>query len=180
VARKKTRAKLLDRVRWLTIKEIAEYWAEELEIPESIIQRELQLAVINLPLWRRGEDLIPEFPKSELPSADTIMDRADLEDFCEKQQSPWSRPRFWFSDWKAPSYPGRASVMHKIEQHFDRLVAADQLEETLAEQARVLAEWARSALPEATTRVQPPTAGAIGNAIRHKYRAAKAARAPSN
>jgi hypothetical protein len=179
MARKKDRAKLLNRVRWLTIKEIAKFWAEELEIPESIILRELQLAVINLPRWRSGEALIPEFP-TELPSADTKMTRDDLWEFCEKQQSPWSRPHFWFSDWEAPSYPGRSSMMHEIMQHFHNLKDANKLEKTVTEQAKVLAEWAPSARSAAKRGVQPPTARTIENAIRHEFRAAKAARAPSN
>src|SRR6266446_2614921 len=152
-----------ENIRWLTIKEIAELWAPEIGIPSSVIQRELQLAVINLPRWVGGTQLISEFPSDDtLPSPDQRMDKHEVGLFCEKQ-GHWPKPNFWFSrSQTSPSYPGRPSVMHAIVQEFERIASSGELKETLAQQSTALAEWARSCDFGV---VQAPTATTIGNNI---------------
>jgi hypothetical protein len=176
MGRQISKRKLLGPVRWLTIKEIAELWAQELKIPESIIERELKLGVINITRLRRGQGLINEIPSSKLPKSDTLMTRRDVEEFCAKQ-SPWPYPQFLFPGRQenARSYPGRPSVMRAIVQHLRDLADANRLEKDLTSQARVLENWIRN---ELTSRwhdsFQCPTARTIENGIRSAYRWHKA------
>ncbi len=65
--------------------------------------------------------------------------------------------------------PGRPSVMHFIEEEFDRRVDEGQMEDTLSEQARVLSKWLRSAHPD-FPRVTPKT---IENRLRASFRRAR-------
>ena len=87
----------LKNVRWLRIDEIAELWAPEIGVAPSIIKRELQLALINLPRLAEGTGLIDAFPETELPPTDSIMDQEQIYAFCEKE-GHWPRPEFWFGE----------------------------------------------------------------------------------
>jgi hypothetical protein len=65
--------------------------------------------------------------------------------------------------------PGRPSVMHLVVREFERRCAAGELEEGVAEQSRVLAQWLLDAHPNAK-RLTPKT---IENNIRAGFRRAK-------
>jgi hypothetical protein len=159
-----------EKVRWLTIKEIAELWSPEIGIPSSIILRELQASVINIPRLVGGEPLVEELPADEdLASEDTRLDKSHVGLFCEKQ-GHWPKPRFWFGPQKHPlGFVGRPSVMPAIVQELERRAAANQLEDTLADQSRELARWAKSKLPGE----QVPTARTIENNIRLRFKVLK-------
>ena len=164
---------LFKNVRWLTIKEIADLWAPQLGIASSIVERRLQLVVINLPRWRKGEPLIDKHPpENELPSVTTVIDRQDIVDVCRKQGG-WPRPDFWFEeiDDKGKSFPGRPSIMRAIVQELESLAKEGKLEDTLAAQAQKLEEWARHNCPGQ----QIARAPSIANGIRDDFRRLKAA-----
>jgi hypothetical protein len=63
--------------------------------------------------------------------------------------------------------PGRPSVMHLIEQEFDRRSQAGETRASLKEEARVLAAWAQLQLPRDAPRVTTKT---IENRLRQAFR----------
>jgi hypothetical protein len=164
----KTHSVSLLRIRWFTIKEIADLWSPEIGVPASIIERELRLAKINLPRIKEGLELIAVFPE-ELPSAEEIITRDELDDFCEKE-GHWPRPVFWFGgEVRPPSFPGRPSIMAAIVQELEKTARAGELQPTLAAQARTLNKWAKDVFPGAHT----PTPKTIENGIRGYFRSLK-------
>lgn len=86
--------------------------------------------------------------------------------------------------WGAPTVPdpyrsglqGRPTIRHLILAQFRDRAAAGQCEAKLAEEARVLHQWATDTHPRAPA----PTARTIENFIRKDYRVYKAARDSSN
>ena len=65
--------------------------------------------------------------------------------------------------------PGRPGSRHFVLREFQRRAASGDLEETLAEQARVLAGWLEENHPEA----HPITAGTVENILRGDYHEAQ-------
>lgn len=164
----KTPSVSLMMVRWLTIKEIADLWSPEIGVKASIIERELRLAKINLPRIKAGLELIAVFPE-ELPSAEEIITRDELDDFCEKE-GHWPRPVFWFGgEVRQPGFVGRPSIMPAIVQELKKTAEADELQDSLAAQARTLHAWAIGVFPGQQT----PTPKAIENGIRGYFRSLK-------
>lgn len=160
----------LERVRMLTLREIAEMWAPTAEIPVSLMLRELRYAVINIPRLKAGEGLfdVPP-PDDQLPNPDERVDRQWLMEFCSKQG--WSEPEFWSENIPiGPSFPGRSSIMRAIVQELEYRAEQGQLELTLAEQARQLFQWALQSLPGK----QIPKPLSIENGIRADFRRLKA------
>lgn len=160
----------LHSVRRLTIAEISEMWAnEQRRPPRSVFERELRLAVLNLPRLQRGGPTVdPDIPDAELPPTDTLVSPEFLMQFCEKNQ--WPPPRFWpqLHQTEQPRRPGRPSVMPAIVQELERRASAGQLGSTLASEARALRQWAHSNGPI-------PTVASIQNRIRSRYRELKPA-----
>lgn len=166
-----------DNVQWLTISELAELWEPELKIPKSVIARELRLGVYKLHLAKEGKANFAALTKpldvppteSELPSLDTLIERNFIERFCDKEL--WAMPSFWQSaSDPGPSFPGRPSVMSAVAQELERQAKSGELKATLAEQSRVLADWASHRFPGKQT----PKPTSIENGIRAAYRIIKA------
>jgi hypothetical protein len=155
----------LNTVRLLTISEIVERWVDE-GAERALLERELRLAVLNLPRLRRGEGLISPIPPEEAwPPSTTLLSKADIEDICAKQK--WPLPRFWFDKQSSqPSFPGRPSLMAAIVQELERRASANSLEPSLAREAEVLFQWAREHFPGEQT----PKPRSIENGIREEYR----------
>lgn len=156
----------LNRVRWLSIEQIAKYWGDEVGCDPKIIQQELQLALLNLPRLAAGEQLLKEHPPHEhLPAVETPFSREDILRFCDKQG--WPIPEFWFGrPIREKGYAGRpAKRKRAIVQELERLAAAGQLRDTLADQARDLSEWAADQFPHD----EVATARTIENNIRERY-----------
>jgi hypothetical protein len=162
----------LTNVQWLTIAELADHWAPEIEVPRDVVVRELRLGLYKWenakhnPEFVCGRPLKQRPPEEDLPSVDDArVDRVFMMAFCEKQR--WPLPQFWFQRRQpARSFPGRPSIMGAIVQELRRRVEDRQLEDTLAMESRVLEAWAREHHPG----LQTPTAKAIENGIRNEYR----------
>jgi hypothetical protein len=128
----------LNKVRWLSLREIAEMWSKTSGIPESAMLRELRYGVINIKRLRVGESLLDlPPPDDELPDPDTRVDRQWLMEFCTKQED-WPKPEFWFGklDERGDRYPGRPSVKSAVLQELGDRALNHRIEDTLAEQAR--------------------------------------------
>lgn len=67
------------------------------------------------------------------------------------------------------SFPGRASIMHKIINKFDERCQLGVIEGKLIEECRELRKWIVTTHPDD----QPPTENTIANALRSSYRKAK-------
>ena len=61
----------LNPVRILTLRELADMWASEAEIPFSVMLRELRLAAFNAPRRWQGKDHIP--PDTLTTSCRTLL-----------------------------------------------------------------------------------------------------------
>jgi hypothetical protein len=159
----------LNEVRWLTIEEIAQFWAEERGTLSSVIRRELQLALINWDRLQKGQNKIDVLPsEEERPPISTEISREQMEEFCAKQK--WPTPAFWFRRETRRSR-GRPSHQDSILKELRRIAAGGQLEQTLAAQCQYLEEWAA-----ANCDPDPPKAASIENIIRHEYKMLKASR----
>lgn len=161
----------LHNVRVLTLREIAEMWAPEAEIPVSLMLRELRLAAVNIPRRSKGLDHIPpDTPDEELPNPDERVDREWLIQFCSKQG--WEEPFFWRSEARdTDRYPGRPSIRRAIVQKLEDRANSGQIADSLAEEARQLLAWA-----EESYRGDPGVPGkaaSIENQIRDRYRELK-------
>lgn len=148
----------LESVRILTLREIAQLWAPIAGRPESLILRELRIAVINIPRLMEGKPLlklneIP--PDDELPSPDERVDRAWLIEFCTKQQG-WDTPEFWFHHNAETRAPGRPSHKELVEATFEARCDRGETEATISAEARAICKELKeqhtvSRLPEPKT-----------------------------
>lgn len=156
----------LNTTQWLSIKEISELWAHELNIPASTILRELRFAMYKLEQkYPYNEPLTKLPPEEELPSPDALINRDFIEKFNDKQI--WKLPRFWFADLPTGrSFPGRPSKKRAIVQELEERFKRGEMLDTLAAEARALHAWAEDAFPGADDIGQPRS---IGNAIRIAY-----------
>lgn len=159
----------LHNVRVLTLREIAEMWAPEAEVPVSLMLRELRLAVVNIPRRWEGLDHIPaDTPDEQLPDPDEKVDRQWLMEFCDKQEG-WREPSFWQREKKeSERYPGRPSVKPAILQKLKDRADAGEMAQSLADEARQLLAWATE-----TYQGQPGVPSkstSIENQIRATYR----------
>ena len=146
----------LQAVRFLTIREIAELWSPELGIPQPIVERELQISIINLAPDRdwREEGLIDEIPTDEdLPPVTLRIGPEHIRTFCEKQGPPWSPPTFWFvPDVAERRGRGRPTQMHELLEEMEERARRGELEDNVTDEARCLQAWAvASGLPEYAT-----------------------------
>lgn len=170
----------LSKVQWLTVEELAELWAPELERPKSIVIRELRLAlykhqISGMPLggqtfaYEKFKYQLSECPEDhQLPPLSTKIDREFVKSFCDKET--WFLPSFWFEKkTNQPSFPGRPSVMAEVIKEFRRRADSNLILESLSAESRELEQWARNNLPG----VQTPTLKTIQNNIRSEYRAIK-------
>lgn len=157
-------------VSWLSVREISELWAPQLQIPVSTIERELRIALYKLEQNYPFDKPIDVNPDTvDLPSAETLIDREFIERFHDKEL--WKLPDFWFKDLPTgPSFPGRPSVMSAIVQELEARASRGELEVTLAAQGRALSEWADREFP----RHQTPAPGAVENGIRTLFWTLKA------
>jgi hypothetical protein len=71
---------------------------------------------------------------------------------------------------RAPSFPGRPSVMRVIEQEMRRRAGRGELRDKLSEECKHLAEWAENEFE----RQQTPKWRSIANAVRNLYKQLKA------
>jgi len=158
----------LDRVRHLSLREIAEMWAPEAKLPVSLMLRELQYAVINIPRLERGEGPLTQLvPTEQLPNPDEQVDRDWLIEFCGKQD--WTIPSFCRGRvYKESRFAGRPGFAHRIEleEELERRAKVGELSATLAAEAKALHSWCLDTFP----RSRPPTPGTIENALREAYR----------
>jgi hypothetical protein len=161
----------LNEVRWLTIDEIAHYWAAERRTLSSLIRRELQLYLLNSERLKKGESRITELPseddRNDLFPKTTEMSREQLEEFCAKQK--WRKPAFWFSEPLGSRRRGRPSLNSAIVQELHRIADAGELQDTLAAQCRHLERWAADRYSDDN----PPKADSIENMIRADFKALK-------
>lgn len=161
-------------VQWLRISEIGEMWSPQLGIPRGVIERELRFGLFKIEQGAADmrERLNAPPDEASLPSVETLVARDFIERFCTESEE-WQLPEFWFEmkrrDSQGPSYPGRPSVMRAIVQELEARAERDELEDTLAEQARQLSSWAEAEFPGKQT----PKPGATENGIRLAYRLAK-------
>ena len=162
----------MNNIRVLTLREIAEMWSREAELPVSFMLRELRWATVNIPRLEQGLNLIPtDTPDEELPDPDERVDRDWLIEFCSKQG--WEYPSFWqSSERETDRYPGRPTVkpaiLHELQARFEE----NRLETSLAKQSLVLLEWANSNY--AGDPRLPSTERTVENQIRDEYRRLKA------
>lgn len=170
----------LAKVQWLTIDELAELWAPELQCPKSMVRRELTLALYKLqksgmPLgssqifvYEKFKEQLSVCPSNcELPALSTKVDRHFVKAFCDKET--WYLPSFWFEKNKNdPSFPGRPTVMAAVFKEFRRRADSGLVLESLSAESRELEQWARNNLTG-----QTPTAKTIQNNIRAEYRTVK-------
>ena len=159
----------LHNVRVLSLREIAELWAPEADIPVELMLRELRLAVINIPRRRERLGLIEEIPPDdELPDPDERVDRDWLIEFCEKQG--WNEPSFWFDRQEDDlvRFAGRPGYRYRpaLERELRRRAEAGELHRTLAAEMRYLRQWALDNYPDE----QPPTIRTLENAYRALFR----------
>ncbi len=159
----------LQSTQWLTLREISELWAPELNIPASTILRELRFAMYKLEQsYPYNQPLTELPPEDQLPSPDALVDRSFIERFNDKQI--WKLPGFWFENLPTgPSYPGRPSQMDAIVQELEERFRRRQMLDTLAAESRALEKWAREKYPG----VQTPKATSIGNGTRVAYNTLK-------
>ena len=165
----------LQGVRRLTIDEIAELWSREIDVPASVIRRDLRYAILNFSRWFKGEPLITEnLPEDQLPRSDTFITREEIIEFCAKQGN-WHFPRFWFDQETAKrEYPGRPSIKRAIEKKLIERHANGQLRDRLSEEARELHQWAATD-PEFAG-LEIPGLASLRNSIRVKYNELKSKR----
>jgi hypothetical protein len=160
----------LHNVRLLSLREIAEMWALEVNAPQSTILRELRIAVLNLPRWQAGEPLLAEEdipPDDELPDPKERVNREWLMRFCDKQG--WRQPYFWASGGPAArrAHVGRPAYLH-FEQIFDELrrrAEAGEMEATKIAESKYLNTWARQTFPGD----EPPVPETIAQRISNLY-----------
>jgi hypothetical protein len=161
----------LSAVQWMTVEEVAELWAPQLKLPQSLVCQELRLALYKISAasselptiqYQRFKTPLTAFPpEADLPPRSTRVDREFLKRFCDKEL--WLLPAFWFgSGSHLPSFPGRPSIMAAIMNELRRIDADGGLEESVRAQAKILEQWARENVPSA----HYPTAKAIENNIR--------------
>jgi hypothetical protein len=138
----------LHNVRWLSIREIAKYWADDAELDEETILRELQLSYINFRRIDAGQERVDALPpKAEMPEVEMLLTREHLLRFCDKQG--WPVPEFWFGrEIREKGFAGRpAKKKRAIVQELERRAAAGELRDSLADQARDLSKWAAEKFP---------------------------------
>lgn len=156
----------LDKVQFLSLREIAQMWSPEAQIPESVMLRELQTAVINIPRLDKGKPLLDRpLSDDELPDPNQRVDREWLMKFCEKQG--WNDPVFWKGELRhqEPSFVGRPSKRAAIVQELKRRSEAGEMKDTLAAEARTLSAWAQEKFPSEQT----PKPKSTENGIRDEY-----------
>lgn len=155
----------LQTTQWLTLREVSELWAPELNRPASLILRELRFAMYKLEQdYPYSEPLTELPPEDQLPSPDELIDRDFIERFNDKQI--WKLPKFWFADLPTgPSFPGRPSIMSAIVQQLEQRSQQGEMLDTLAAESRALEAWAKDAHPGQQT----PTTRSIENGIRTAY-----------
>lgn len=155
----------LNSVRILTLREIAEMWAPEAQVPVSMMLRELRLAAVNLPRrWEGLDHISPDTPDDQLPDPDKKVDRQWLIEFCDKQG--WKEPSFWRCK-EDKRERGRPSMRSEILNELARRAAAGELADTLAAETRHLLEWAEETHSGHPGR--PRNAKSIEPIIRHNY-----------
>jgi hypothetical protein len=93
------------------------------------------------------------------------VQKDEFRTFCESRGH--IAPEFWFgvSTDKKRSFAGRPSVMRRIVAEMERRAAVGALESTLRAEAGVLADWAKTNIPDA----QIPKRGSLENAVRPRY-----------
>ena len=164
-------------VQWLSVEQVAKLWAPKLDILEGVIVDEMRRALYKIERAKMGAMGIKEAmlqkldhlpSEKDLPSKDTLIDRAFIENFCSKED--WALPEFWFKGLPTgPSFPGRPSIMSAIVQELEAIAREGKLRQTLAQQARDLESWARATF----SGKQTPKALAIENGVRIAYRVLK-------
>lgn len=162
----------LAKVRWMTIAQLAEKWAPELELPRGILEDELRRSFINLPRLAQGKGLVEQLPSEDkLPPLTQQVERGHVRAFCKKQW--WPLPAFWFGEQnEGPSYPGRPSIMNSIKEEMKLRAAKGKLKPRIGEEANELFIWSQGRF----VGEQIPTTRTIENGIRVFYRQLK----PSN
>lgn len=164
----------LHNVRVLSLREIAEMWAPEAEIPVSLMLRELRLAAVNIPRrWENLDHIPPDTPDDQLPDPDQRVDRQWLMEFCDKQEG-WREPNFWRSETReSDRYPGRPSIKRAILQKLKERAVSGEIAGSLAKEAQQLLAWAEATHPSAPGLPSKPAS--IENQIRDTYRELRAA-----
>lgn len=132
----------LKRVRFLTVREVAEQWTRELRIPQAVIERELRIALYKIEIefpFDRNIDI--KFEENDLPGPEVLIEREFINRFVGKQD--WKLPAFWFRDLpEGPRPVGRPSNMNAIVQELRRRHERRALAPTISAQARELEAWA--------------------------------------
>jgi hypothetical protein len=103
--------------------------------------------------------------------------KEDLGAYCDR--TGYQHPAFWFgtaTSTKAKSFGGRPSVMREIEAEMVRRAGDNALAATLRKEATALRVWAEKQIDPAH---QIPTARAIENALRKRYRELRTTAAPA-
>jgi len=170
------RAPRLTGIAELSIGEIASLMESEVEIPQSLIYRQLQLFIIHKHRAQADLPTIERFIDLEIgegmPTTDALMTREMLEEFCAERD--WPPPAFWTDAAAPPSEesvasrgPGRPTRKDEILEKFgerveQRLVNFDG---TLGKEANDLAEIFPDYKPRTIERF-----------ISNKFRELKAAR----
>ena len=154
----------MDNVNWLSVREVAEMWAPELKRPASAIERELRIALYKLRHDYPFNTPINVNPDTiDLPSPETLIDRAFIERFHHKEL--WKLPEFWFKDLPTqPRRPGRPSVMGEIMQELQKRAQRYELADSLIEESRQLARWVQEAFPDQKVPKPDSIANRIGTA----------------
>lgn len=103
-------------MRRLSIREIADSWAQEINIHPPALDRELRRFLLNSRSnWQAGERIDADKPDAELPKPETLVDQEWLAEFCAKKG--WPLPTFWFPRDPEEARPrGRPSHMPAILQ----------------------------------------------------------------
>lgn len=145
------RAPRLTGIAELSIGEIAQLLAREMDVPSSLVERQLQLFLINKHRAEVDQPPIERFSDLELgegvPSTDALMTREMLEEFCAEME--WPPPAFWTDAAAPPSEesvasrgPGRPTRKDEILEKFGERVGQElvDFDGTLGKEANALAE----------------------------------------
>jgi hypothetical protein len=167
----------LANVQWLSIAELADMWANEIDVSWHLMVRELRFGLYKFENAKTNAEFVCGKPLSRQPSEDELpsineplLYREFMLAFCEQQR--WAPPRFWLHVHEAPRPRGRPPKMNAIVQELRRRADRGELEETGLKQARVLHSWAKIEL----ARESVPAERTIYNQIRREFSSLKHAR----